>query len=158
MTLLDPVAAYRFSMTLDPADAYLPPEQAELVNRVAMADFQSAKGLGAQLEVTAYAEGGVNGFVHQLPVRHSWTNITLERGVVRDVGLWDWYVAGLSQALGARRDGSLLLRAPDGAIVKSWSFRAGLVVAWNGPELGATEDAIAVESVEIAHHGLSQGS
>ena len=156
MTLLDPIPAYRFSVTLDAADAYLPQAQADQVNRVALADFQSVKGLSGQLEVTPYPEGGLSGYLHQLPVRHSWTNISLERGVVKDVGLWHWYQAGLTECLGARRDGSILLMAPDGSRAMSWAFRAGLVVKWNGPELNALTDGIAVESIEIAHHGVTQ--
>ena len=154
--ILDPVPSYRFSVTLNPADAYLPRAQQEQISRVSLGDFQSVKGLSGQLEVTPYAEGGLNDFVHQLPVRHTWTNISLERGVVKDVGLWDWYVAGLTQSLGARRSGSILLFDHSGAPVVSWDFRSGLVVKWNGPELNATSDSVAVESIEIAHHGINQ--
>ena len=77
-------------------------------------EFQEVKGLGADLEVTAYPEGGVNDHVHQLPVRHSWSRISLRRGVVRDPGLWSWYMAGLTQSLGARRDGTIILMTPAG--------------------------------------------
>jgi len=43
--------------------------------------------------VMAYPEGGLNEFVHQLPVRHSWNRITLKQGFVRDPILWQWYHA-----------------------------------------------------------------
>ena len=77
----------RFFVTLDPADAYLPAAQAALAAaRRRRARSRRCSGLGAELEVMAYAEGGVNDFVHQLPVRHSWTRISLRRGVVRDSG------------------------------------------------------------------------
>ena len=152
----DPLPGYRFVVTLDPADAYLPPAQALLITLVAAGQFADVKGLGAELEVMTYAEGGVNDTVHQLPVRHSWGRITLSRGIVRDPGLWFWYLAGLSQSLGARRDGAIVLLTPSGIPAIAWTFRAGLAARWSGPELSAMQDAVAIESLEIAHEGLFQ--
>ena len=152
----DPIPGYRFVVTLDPADAYLPPAQAVLLTLVALGQFSSAKGLTGELEVLAYPEGGVNDRVHQLPVRHSWGRITLGRGVVRDPGLWYWYMAGLTQSLGARRDGAIVLLTPEGVPALAWGFRAGLAARWTGPDMDALQDAVAIESLEIAHEGLTQ--
>jgi len=151
-----PLAAFTFFVTLDPADAYLPAAQAALLPTIAAGAFQEVRGLGADLEVTSYAEGGVNDFVHQLPVRHSWTRISLRGGLVRDGSLFTWYRAGLTQSLGARRDGSILLVTPGGALAYAWTFRAGLAVKWVGPELNAMQSAVAIEGIEIAHHGVEQ--
>ena len=150
----DPLTGYRFFVTLDAGDAYLPAAQASLLPLVAVGEFSEVKGLGAELEVMAYPEGGVNDTVHQLPVRHSWGRITLSRGVVRDSCLWTWYLAGLTQSLGARRDGAIVLLTPGGEQAVSWAFRAGLAARWNGPELGGLSDTVAIESLEIAHEGL----
>jgi phage tail-like protein len=152
----DPLIAYRFFVTLNPGDAYLFGAQAALVSLFANGEFQEVKGLGADLEVTAYAEGGVNDFVHQLPVRHTWTRISLRRGLVRDRGLWEWYQAGLTGSLGARRDGSVILMSPSGEHLISWEFRGGIAVKWTGPEFNAMQGAVAVEGVEIAHQGVEQ--
>lgn len=150
----DFLPSYRFVVTLNPGDAYLPPTQAALVSLVIGGEFQEVKGLGADLEVTSYPEGGVNDHVHLLPVRHTWTRISLKRGVVRDPGLWFWYVAGLTQSLGARRDGAVILLTAAGTPAMAWTFHAGLAAKWIGPELGATQNAVAVETLEIAHEGL----
>lgn len=151
-----PLPAYRFIVTLDPADAYLPPAQAALLTIFASGAFQEVKGLGANLEVSPYAEGGVNDFVHQLPVRHSWDRISLRRGLVRDPGLWFWYLAGLTQSLGARRDGAILLLTAAGNPAMAWTFRGGIAVKWSGPELNAMQNVIAIEGLEVAHHGIEQ--
>lgn len=151
----NPLPAFRFIVTLDPADAYLPAAQAALLPAVAEGEFRQAKGLGAELEVMSYAEGGVNDFVRQLPVRHSWSRITLQRGVVTGPALWTWYQAGLSQSLGARRDGSITLMSAAGERVMAWDFQGGLAAKWQGPELDAMDSTVALESLEIAHQGLS---
>jgi phage tail-like protein len=158
-----PLTAYRFIVTLDPVDAYLPPAQTLLLALLGAGApqftggaFQEVKGLGADLEVTPYAEGGVNDYVHQLPVRHSWTRLSFRRGVVREPGLWQWYAAGLKQPLGARRDGSVMLLTPRGTPAMAWNFHAGIAVKWQGPELNAMQNAVAIETLEIAHHGIVQ--
>lgn len=154
--LLEELTSYRFIVTLDAGDAYLPPAQALLIPLFASGGFQEVTGLGAELEVTAYPEGGVNEFVHQLPVRHSWGRIVLKRGLLVNPALWNWYQAGLTQSLGARRDGTVILLTPDGIPAVAWNFRGGLAAKWTGPAFDAMRDAVAVESLEIAHQGLDQ--
>lgn len=152
---MNELPAFRFVVTLDPADAFLPAAQAALVPVLAEGGFQEVTGLAGELEVQPYAEGGINDYVHQLPVRHSWGRLTLKRGLVRDQALWLWYQAGLSQSLGARRSGSILMMTPDGQPAYSWAFRGGLAVKWTGPNFNAMQGEIAVESLEIAHEGLT---
>lgn len=152
----DPLTSYRFIVTFNPGDAYLPPAQAAQVMLVALGAFQEVKGLGANLEVMAYPEGGINDYVHQLPVRHSWDRISLRRGLVHDIGLWDWYKAGLTQSLGARRDGCVILLSPQALPMMAWEFYGGIAVKWSGPEFNAMQNGLAIEGLEIAHHGVRQ--
>jgi phage tail-like protein len=155
LDLTEPLPKYRFIVTLDPGDAYLPPAQALLLPLVAAGAFQEVTGLGAQLEVVNYAEGGRNDSVHQLPLRHSWNRITLKRGVVRDRLLWSWYQTGLADSLGARRDGAVIVLDTSGLPAMAWAFHGGLAAKWSGPDLHAEQNAIAIESLEIAHEGLT---
>jgi len=155
--ILDELPAYRFIVTLDAGDAYLPPAQALLLPLLALGGFQEVTGLGAELEVLTYAEGGANDFVHQLPVRHSWGRIVLKRGLlVTPAPLWTWYQSGLTQSLGARRDGTVILLTPQGVPAVAWNFHGGLAAKWTGPACDAMRDAVALESLEIAHQGLDQ--
>ncbi|WP_428268705.1 phage tail protein [Haliangium sp.] len=148
------VPGFRFIVTLHPADAFLPASISLLATLVPAAAFKEVSGLSGELEVMSYAEGGVNDKVHQLPVRHSWSRITLKRGIVLGGGLWDWYAAGLQDPLGSRRDGTILLLSLQGIPMMAWHFTAGLAAKWSGPDLDATADALAMESLEIAHEGL----
>jgi phage tail-like protein len=156
MMLEDPLPACRFIVTLDPADAHLPPEQAARLPLMPCGAFSEVRGLGGDLEVTTYAEGGANGYSHQLPVRHGWQRISLRRGVVREPGLWWWYQQGLTNSLGARRDGSIILLTAFGTLAVAWCFYGGLAAKWTGPELSASQNAVAIETLEIAHEGLTQ--
>ena len=150
----DPLQSYRFLVLLDPPFHYLPLRQAIFVSVVWGGGFQEASGIGADLEVMPYAEGGMNDFVHQLPVRHSYPRITLKRGLIRDPGLWWWYVGGLADSLGARRDGAIILMTAKGIPAFGFTFLAGLAAKWTGPSMNSQTDAVAIESLEIAHEGL----
>ena len=151
-----PLPGYKFAVSLDPVDAYLPPDEDAGAPVVMLGAFSDVTGLSGELEVLPQPEGGRNTFVHQLPVRYSWGRITLKKGVVRDRSLWDWFRAGLGNALGARRDGSIVLYDPAGQAAVTWAFKAGLAAKWTGPELTARDGAIAVEALEIVHEGLDQ--
>lgn len=159
--LEDPMPNNRFLVSLDPTDGYLPFElgsalMGTLVTLIAAGQFSEVTGLGAELEVLAQPEGGRNDYVHQLPVRHSYPRIVLSRGIVRDPGLYFWYQAGLTNSIGARRDGAIILLTPGGLPAIGWIFRGGLAARWKGPQLRATDNAVAIESIEICHEGLLQ--
>ena len=150
----DILPAFRFLVTLNPADAFIPRELIGVALEQAPGAFQSATGLSASLDVLAYAEGGRNSFVHQLPVRHSWGRITLSHGIAMDATLFAWYEAGLTGALGARRDGAILMQNAAGQLAMVWTFTGGIAASWKGPDFSAQDERSAIESLEIAHHGI----
>ncbi len=154
VTLIEsPLSAFNFYVDLDEAPT-LAAVQLALMTAMSSGAFVEAKGLSADLEVMAYPEGGVNDYIHQLPVRHSWGRITLRRGVVRDAALWSWYQAGLVGSLGARRNGGITILDDAGLPAMRWAFKGGLASKWIGPELNAGQSAVAIDAIEIAHEGL----
>jgi len=55
--------------------------------------FQEVSGLSADVEMETFAEGGQNRFQHQLPVRTSYSDITLKRGMfVLPSGIMAWCI------------------------------------------------------------------
>ncbi len=151
---------FRFWVSLDPTDSYVAAAQAvaslALAPAVAVGGFREVTGLEGQLEVFAYAEGGQNDYLHQLPVRHSWSRIVLKRGLVTSISVWAWYRAGMAGSLGARRDGAIILQREDGIPAAAWMFRGGLASKWVGPTMNAQQSEVAIESIEIAHQGIEQ--
>ncbi len=146
--------SFRFFILLDPFDAFIPREMAALALERAPGAFQGCSGLGGELEVTSYPEGGRNDYVHQLPLRHSWGRITLVRGIARDPVLFAWYEAGLFGSLGARRDGTIIMLSRNNIPTMIWTFTGGLAARWTGPEFDAEKNGLAIERLEIAHQGL----
>lgn len=147
--------AYRFLVLLDPFDIFIPRELVSLALEQAPGAFQTCNLQGAKLDLLAYAEGGRNDYVHQLPIRHSWERIKLSKGIARDPVLFAWYEAGLFRSLGARRDGAIvMLGRNNNWPTMVWTFSGGLAASWGGPDLNAGQSALGIERLEIAHEGL----
>ncbi len=136
----DPVPAFRFEIKLDD----LP-----------VSGFSEVTGLQMELEPQEYQEGGVNSFVHKFPNRTKQNNLTLKRGIV-DRKIWDWFY-DMTQGTVKLRHGSILVRDPSGGdVVMRWDFRGAFPTKWVGPDLNATQNSVAVETLELAHQGLER--
>jgi phage tail-like protein len=136
----DPVPAFRFEIRLDD---------------LSVGGFSECSGIQLETEVHDYPEGGLNTHLRKFPTRTKQSNITLKRGIV-DKELWDWYYA-LSQGDVRFRNGSIIVHDPSGGQVEmEWQFRDAFPCKWMGPELQATQNNVAVETLELCHHGLER--
>jgi phage tail-like protein len=122
---------------------------------VALGGFSECSGLEMSLQVEEYKEGGRNGAVLKFPTRVTWTNITLKKGIGVSTALWDWHY-GFVQGQGRRRDGIIALMNSQRVPNNIWYFQRGLPVKYTGPSLNATQNNVAIESIEIAHEGIYQ--
>jgi phage tail-like protein len=125
------------------------------VSDVLLGGFSECSGLEASLKVEDYNEGGNNGAVLKFPGRMSWGNLTFKKGVGSSSALWDWSY-GFAIGAGKRRDGLVVLLTEMHVPNNIWYFRRGLPLKWSGPQLNATQNNVALESIEIAHEGLYQ--
>jgi phage tail-like protein len=139
---MDPFNAFRFTVTL-----------AGLAMDGLAGGFSDCSGLALETETQDYPEGGRNDAVHKFIVRTKQANLVLKRGIVNRV-LWDWYY-DLTQGKIVTRNGTVAIKSPDGATaLAEWEFSAGFPVKWTGPELNASQSAVAIETLELAHAGL----
>lgn len=126
----------------------------------ATAGFTEASGLEMRMNVEEYQAGGLNNGALKFVGPVSWPNIILKRGVVyrRDpldrTDLWAWCQEFLDGA-GIRRDGVITLNDQSGTARRAWSFSRGIPMHWSGPSFDAGQSLVAMESIEIAHEGLS---
>ena len=115
--------------------------------------FTECTGLNVETEVTDYPEGGNNGFIHKLAGRTKFSNVTLKWGVTDSADLWDWYQA-VSRGQIKRKDVSVVLYNSLQEEVRRWNLRDAFPVKWAGPAFNATAPAVAIETLELAHHGF----
>jgi phage tail-like protein len=117
--------------------------------------FLGCSGIRAEYETYPYGEGGLNTFVHQLPGRKRYGNITLTRGVTSDKKLLEWFLKPKERE--SRGSITINLLNRDLSNVQTWAFAAAWVVGYSGPELNAEGTSMAIETLEIAHEGLVPG-
>ncbi|MEV6228571.1 phage tail protein [Saccharopolyspora shandongensis] len=115
--------------------------------------FNTCSGLGAQVEVEQFAEGGNNGFAWQLPTRITWTNITLTRPVTSDTTKISRWLGQIIQRA-ERKNGEIVALKPDLTPIARWQVLGIIPVSWQGPSFDPSNAQAAVETLEIAHLGL----
>jgi phage tail-like protein len=109
--------------------------------------------LTAEREVYTHQEGGANDYEHKLPGRVKYTNVTLKRGIADD-SLWKWFTTGLYDAKVKRRDISIILYNADRTKAKRWNLIEAFPTKWSGPDFNTDGAQVAVETLELTHHGM----
>ncbi len=127
------------------------------VDGVEIAHFMECSGIKTSTTVFELEEGGMNHRVHKLPGQSRWENITLRYGVSSDTTLMEWRDEVLQDEFGegCRRNGSIVVKDNQMNEVRRYNFLDAWPVAWEGPSLSSGGAEVAVEMVEIAHHGIT---
>jgi phage tail-like protein len=115
--------------------------------------FRSVSGLSIETEVIEFREGGSD-VIHKLPGARKYPNLVLKRGFTGDTTLYDWYNS-FTGGNPARVNGSIIMLGPDLAQVARWEFHNGFPVKVEGPDLDASSNEVPIETIEIAHEGLT---
>ena len=130
------------------------------VDGVEIGRFMEVSGLEVEIGVESIEEGGQNGFSHKLPGRMSWPNLTLKRGITQNDSLLKWLnkssgdgFAGAGNKL-SRTSAAVTLISASGKRLRAWNFDGAFPVKWKGPSFAASSSEMAVEELEIAHHGF----
>jgi len=134
----DPYTAFRFLVEIDG-------------NQVA--GFSDVVGLEAHTETDDYREGGTNAYVHKIAKETKYPNLTLKRGLTDATGLWDWcrdVVAGEVR----RETVSVILLYSQRQEKWRWIFSDAFPVKWSSSDMTGTGNSVAVETLELAHHGM----
>jgi phage tail-like protein len=135
---VDPYQGFRFLVELE---------------GIVIGGFSEVSGLQAETKVTSIKEGGVNDHVHKIPEGTEYPNLVLKRGLTDSRLLWYWH-QGVVNGKVMRRNIFVVLLDGDGNEAWRWIFLNAYPVKWVGPDLKADSNAVAVESLEIAHDGM----
>jgi len=144
---IDPFATFKFHVE---------------IGNIKEAAFDECSGLEKSNDVFEYQEGGFNDFVHKLPGRTKYSNVTLKRGYTRSNELFKWFKEmdeALQTGKGITRQNvtiTLYSTVKQEDVIR-WTLLDAFPVKWTGPSFRAGEAAVAVESLEFAHSGIDQG-
>lgn len=140
----DPYLGFRFGVEIDD---------------IRVAGFSEVSGLERQMSPEEYQEGGVNSYTHKLPTRYEHPNLVLERGLADYHEIWDWTQAVVERPVPVnqhRNNVRIVLQDSVGEESWRWECRDAYPVRWAGPELRADQGTVAMETLELAHRGLSK--
>jgi len=118
--------------------------------------FTECTGLDQQVEAIEYREGSSPDYSKiKMPGLHKFSNITLKRGTFAGQrGFYDWLeTIALNKA--ERRDVVIKLLDENHAPVFTWKAINAFPVKVQASDLKADGNEVAIETIEIAHEGLS---
>lgn len=130
------------------------------VDGVEIGRFMEISGLEVSVDTEDIEEGGENSFVHKLPGRMQWPNITLKRGITQNDTLLSWLNDASGEQFAAngskldRSTAAITLVGPSGDRLRSWEFNGAFPVKWTGPNFDVSSSEMAIEELEITHHGF----
>lgn len=126
-----------------------------LIDGTEVAHFQECSGLKSTATVFEIEEGGMNGITHKRPGQSRWENIVLRYATNASVELVSWRDSWLRDGYTQRKSGSIIIRDMSGNAIRTFSFTRAWPVSWEGPQLNSGSSELAVETIEIAHEGLT---
>ncbi|MFN8499774.1 MAG: phage tail protein [Anaerolineae bacterium] len=119
------------------------------------ARFTECSGLEFEVETFDYKEGGEQTKVHRLPGRVKYGNLTLKRGIAEDgQKLWRWVMKMIQGEIELCNVTVSLMDSQATAPVRTWTFVDAYPVKWTASALSAEQNAIAIETLTLAHQGL----
>ncbi len=120
--------------------------------------FQSVSGLSAEMQTETYKEGGENRFEHVLPVRSSYSDLTLKRGLVKNSDLIKWFTDTFNSMQVQPVTIDILLLNEEGDPLMSWNVVHAWPKKWSVSDFDAEKSAIAIETLELHYRTFSMNS
>lgn len=151
LSILPVAQAYTHSVESDPLQQFM---FRVTIGSNSEIGFQKVSGLNADLNVVEYHEGCTN-YPMKLPGKASFGEVTCEKGVIpykSDLGISNTtnVLDFLSEVAGdstARNDVVISILGRDGTIRAQYILVDAFVSKWEGPDLDATSDDVAIEKI-----------
>jgi len=115
-------------------------------------NFQEVSGLNVSLGIEEIKEGGENKFIHRIPTPPKYENLILKRGMfqMKDSELIRWAQNGIATFSFDPRDINIFLLDETGVSLAAWNIKNAYAVGIKVSNFKSMENAIVVESLELA--------
>jgi phage tail-like protein len=125
------------------------------IDGITQAGFQEVDGLDSSTDAIDYREGNDPLHVRKLTGLNKHSAITLKRGITDSDELWKWRATVVDGKV-ERKNGSIILLDDTGTEKLRWNFFNAWPSKWTGPALNATNNAVAVETLELTHEEVKK--
>jgi phage tail-like protein len=129
------------------------------VDGIAEASFSEVSVPEASAGVVEYREGTDPPTTRKLKGLNSYGNVTLSKGITESTELYDWWTLVEQGKLEeARRSAAIVVLDEEGNPGPRYQFRDVWIRQYDAPDLDATGDGVAIESLELVHEGMERVS
>ena len=137
-----PYAKFRYKVEIDGLEA---------------GGFSEASGFDASIDVIEYREGDMVQTPMKLPGLKKYGNITLKQGVADSMVMYEWMIAGVEGEV-ERKTITITILDETETATASWQVINAWPTKYTAPDFNATSSEVAIESLEIAHEGMTRVS
>ena len=140
-----PYGAFNFTVSFDGGETF--------------GGFSDVSGIGTELTVAEYRNGNEKeNHVRKVPGVHKVSDVTLKRGIVNSMDLWEWITQTQVEGVGGKRTVVITLQDEAGRPVQKWTLGGVVPMKYTGPTLAAKgggdvameELVLSTESMDIA--------
>lgn len=137
-----PYAKFRYKVEIDGLEA---------------GGFSEASGFDASIDVIEYREGDMVQTPMKLPGLKKYGNITLKQGVADSMVMYEWMIAGVEGEV-ERKTITITILDETETATSSWQVINAWPAKYTAPDFNALTSEVAIESIEIAHEGMTRVS
>lgn len=137
-----PHGKFRFRLEIDGLDA---------------GGFSEVSGFDASIDVIEYREGDMVQTPMKMAGLKKYGNISLKKGLTSSMVLYEWITAGVEAAV-ERKTITVTVLDEAGDAAASWQVINAWPMKYTAPDFNATSSEVAIESLEIAHEGMTRVS
>ncbi|MCB1830923.1 MAG: phage tail protein [Chromatiaceae bacterium] len=118
--------------------------------------FQEVSGLDMEAQLIEYRHGDSKEFsTMKMPGIKKFGNVTMKKGVFKsDNKFWDWFNEIKMNTI-KRKPVTISLLDEEGAATMVWTLANAWPTKITGTDLKSDGNEVAIESIEIAHEGLT---
>lgn len=117
--------------------------------------FSEVTGLTQEVQAIEYRDGNFPEYSSiKMPGLRKFGNITLKRGVIKSDNDFIKWLSSVKMNTVERRDLTISLLDESHNPVMTWKVNRAFPVKVEGPQLKASGNEVAIESIELAHEGL----
>ncbi len=117
--------------------------------------FSEVTGLTQENQPIEYRDGSFPEYsTVKMPGLRKFSNVTLKRGVIRADNEFFQWLSTINLNKVERRDVTVSLLNENHEPVMVWKVHNAFPVKLEGPQLKASGNEVAIESIELAHEGL----
>ncbi len=136
-----PYRNFRFRLEIDGLDA---------------GSFSEVSGFDASIDVVEYRAGDDPAITPtKLPGLVKYGNITLKWGAAETMVLYDWLI-DITEGTIEKKTVTLTALDEEGSPAASWRCINAWPVKYTAPDFNGTASEIAIETIELAHEGMTR--